>query len=146
DALHELRTALDILRDGDAPRAPAPRLDDLDTLVSGVRAGGLEVRVEHDGPVAPLTAPVELAAYRIIQEALTNVTRHARATTVTVRLGYGDGVTVEVTDDGTGGPAGPGNGITGMHERAAALGGTVAAGPAPSGGFRVAAHLPGHPS
>ncbi len=101
------------------------------------------MRVERDGPVAMVPAAVELAAYRIVQEALTNVTRHARATAVTVRLGYVDGVTVEVTDDGTGGPADPGNGITGMQERAAALGGTMAAGPAPGGGFRVTAHLPG---
>jgi signal transduction histidine kinase len=147
DALHELRTALDILRDGDAPRAPAPGLADLDTLVAGVRASGLDVRLEHADPVPTLPAAVELAAYRIVQEALTNVTRHARASAVTVRLGYtdGDGVTVEVTDDGTGGPAEPGNGIVGMQERAAALGGTVAAGPAPTRGFRVAAHLPGRP-
>jgi signal transduction histidine kinase len=86
---------------------------------------------------------VELAAYRIVQEALTNVTRHARARSVTVRLGYGDGVTVEVVDDGVGGPAGPGNGIAGMRERAVALGGTVEAGSQAGGGFGVVAHLPG---
>jgi signal transduction histidine kinase len=84
-----------------------------------------------------------VAAYRIVQEALTNVTRHARARAATVRLTYGDGVTVEVTDDGVGGPAVPGNGIVGMRERAAALGGAVEAGPCPDGGFRVRAHLPG---
>lgn len=148
DALRELRTALDLLRHGEeAPRSPAPRLADLDALVAGVRAGGLEVRLEHDAapPAAPLPAAVESAAYRIVQEALTNVTRHARAQAVTVRLGYEDGVTVEVTDDGVGVPADPGNGIGGMRERAAALGGTVEAGPRPGGGFRVAAHLPGRP-
>ncbi|MGH9034241.1 MAG: sensor histidine kinase [Acidimicrobiia bacterium] len=145
DALHELRTALEILRRGDAPRTPAPRLDDLDTLVEGVRAGGLDVRLEVDRPVVALPSAVELAAYRIVQEALTNVTRHARAHVVTVRLGSGDGdgVTVEVIDDGVGGPVGPGNGIAGMRERAAALGGTVEAGPLPGGGFRIIAHLPG---
>lgn len=146
DALHELRTALDLLRHGpgsEAPRAPAPRLADLDALVAGVRAGGLDVRIERDGPPAPLPSAVELAAYRIVQEALTNVTRHARARAVTVRLRYGDGVTVEVIDDGVGGPAAPGNGIAGMRERAAALGGTVEAGAHPGGGFRVLAHLPG---
>ena len=157
DALHELRAALDLLRRGDAPRAPEPRLADLGALVDSVRAGGLEVRLEdarlevgrlEDGePVAPLPAAVELAAYRIVQEALTNVTRHARARSVTVRLGYEDGVTVEVTDDGIGvggggGPAEPGNGIVGMRERAAALGGHADAGPLPDGGFRVTAHLP----
>ena len=91
----------------------------------------------------PLPAAVELAAYRIVQEALTNVTRHARAQVVTIRLGYADGVTIDVTDNGVGGPAAPGTGITGMQERAAALGGTVDAGPRPGGGFRVRAHLPG---
>jgi signal transduction histidine kinase len=86
--------------------------------------------------------------YRIVQEALTNVTRHARARRVTVRLAVGgdDGMSVEVVDDGVGGAPGPGNGIAGMRERAAALGGTVYAGPAPGGGFRVAARLPGRSS
>jgi signal transduction histidine kinase len=146
DALHELRTALDLLRrGGEAARAPAPRLADLETLVAGVRAGGLEVSLERDdrdGSAAPLPAAVELAAYRIVQEALTNVTRHAHAHAVTVRLAYEDGVTVEVADDGIGGPVDAGNGIAGMRERAAALGGTMEAGPNPGGGFRVAAHLP----
>ena len=144
EALHELRTALDVLRRGEeAPRAPAPRLTDLDALVATVRSGGLDVRVERDGDPVPLPAAVELAAYRIVQEALTNVTRHARARSATVRLAYGDGLTVEVTDDGTGGTAKAGNGIDGMRERAAALGGTLDAGPRRGGGFRVVAHLPG---
>ena len=143
DALHELRTALDLLRRGEeAARAPAPRLADLEMLVAGVRASGLEVQLEHDDPVPPLPAAVELAAYRIVQEALTNVTRHAHAHAVTVRLAYDDGVTVEVADDGIGGPVDTGNGIAGMRERAAALGGTVEAGPRPGGGFCVSAHLP----
>ncbi len=147
EALRELRTALDILRDGAAPRAPAPRLTDLPALVAGVRAGGLDVRLDHDGEAPALPAAVELAAYRIVQEALTNVTRHARARTATVRLtfpeGEGAGVFVEVADDGVGGSPEPGNGIVGMRERAQALGGTVEAGPCPDGGFRVAARLPG---
>lgn len=143
EALHELRTALDVLRRGeDAPRAPAPRLADLDTLVAGVRASGLEVHLDQAGPPEPVPAAVELAAYRIVQEALTNVARHAQARSVTVHLGYDDGVDLQVTDDGVGGRAGAGNGIVGMRERAAALGGTVEVGPMPSGGFRVAAHLP----
>jgi signal transduction histidine kinase len=138
-----LRTALDALRRGEeAPRAPVPRLADLGELVDGVRASGLDVRVERSGPVTSLPGAVELAAYRIVQEALTNVTRHARARTVTVRLAYDDGVTVEVTDDGIGGSAPVGNGIMGMRERAATLGGTVDAGPRLDGGFRVVAHLP----
>jgi signal transduction histidine kinase len=146
-ALHELRAALDVLRLGEeAPRAPAPRLADLDTLVAGVRSSGLDVRLDNgsDGATPPtLPAAVELAAYRIVQEALTNVTRHAHARAVTIRLHHDDGgVTVEVTDDGIGGSAGPGNGIAGMRERAAALGGSIDAGPCPGGGFRVIAHLP----
>ena len=144
EALSELRTALDVLRRGEeAPRAPAPRLADLDSLVAGVEAGGLEVRLEHQDQDAPLPAAVELAAYRIVQEALTNVTRHARARHATVRIGYADGVTVEVTDDGIGGPAVPGSGITGMRSRAESVGGTLEAGPLPEGGFRVMAHIPG---
>jgi signal transduction histidine kinase len=146
EALRELRNALDLLRHGEeapmAPVTPAPTLADLQTLVAGVRAGGLEVRLEQDGPAPALPAGVELAAYRIVQEALTNVTRHARARAAVVRLGYDEGVTIEVTDDGGGGSAEPGNGINGMQERAGALGGVVEAGPGPAGGFRVIAHLP----
>lgn len=143
DALHELRTALDLLRNvEDAPRAPAPRLADLETLVAGVRASGLEVRLEGDVTVPVLPAAVELAAYRIIQEALTNVTRHAQARAVTIHLAYEEGVTVEVTDDGIGGVVGVGNGIVGMRERAVALGGHLEAGPRLGGGFRVLARLP----
>ena len=159
EALQELRAALDLLRHGDdAPRAPAPRLSELDDLVAGVRAGGLDISLERHGSPTDLPASVELAAYRIVQESLTNVTRHARAGHVTVRVGYDDGVDIEVTDDGIGlaaaavgtdggstpngsGPR-PGNGITGMRERATAVGGTLEAGPASSGGFRVSAHLP----
>ncbi len=144
DALQELRGALDLLRHGEeAPRAPQPGLSDLDALVAGVRAGGLAVRIERGPPIPALPAAVELAAYRIVQEALTNVARHARARQVVLRLGYDDGVTIEVIDDGVGGGAEPGNGINGMRERAAALGGSVVAGPRPGGGFAVAAHLPG---
>jgi signal transduction histidine kinase len=145
EALHELRSALDLLRSGEqAPLAPAPGLGDLADLIDGVRAGGLDVHLEHGAPPGPLPAAVELAAYRIVQEALTNVTRHARARTVRVRVHHGDaGTTVEVVDDGVGGPVRPGNGIVGMRERAAALGGTVEAGPRPGGGFGVLAHLPG---
>ena len=123
DALRELRNALDVLRRGseaaEAPRSPAPRLADLDQLVDSVRAGGLDVRLEANGPMPPLPAAVELAAYRIVQEALTNVTRHARAQVVTVRLGYADGVTIDVTDNGVGGPAATGHG----HHRHAGAGG-----------------------
>jgi signal transduction histidine kinase len=149
EALHELRAALDLLRQGDdghepAERlAPAPRLVDLPALVDGVRAGGLDVRLEQDEPDGPLPTAVELAAYRIAQEALTNVSRHAHARSVTVRVRCADGVDIEVLDDGRGGVPVPGIGLAGMRERAAAVGGTFEAGPRPAGGFRVAAHLPG---
>jgi signal transduction histidine kinase len=146
DALRELRTALDVLRHGeDAPRAPAPTLADLDGLVDSVRAGGLDISLTIDGPAQPLPSAVELAAYRIVQEALTNVTRHAQAHDVSVHLEYDDGVTIEVVDDGVGGSPDAGNGIVGMRERAIALGGSVTAGPRPGGGFLVAAHLPRQP-
>lgn len=142
DSLHQLRTALDVLRRGEAaPRTPMPRLAEIDALVDGVRASGLEVdlAVSVEGP---LPAAVEVAAYRIVQEALTNVTRHARASRVTVRIEHGDDVTIEIIDDGVGGARGAGNGITGMCERASALGGVLEAGPAVGGGFRVCARLP----
>jgi signal transduction histidine kinase len=144
EALHELRSALDVLRYGDerAVRAPAPGLAALEGLVSGVRAGGLEVRTEIAGNPVPLSTAVDLAAYRIVQEALTNVTRHANARAVTVRIDYGDDLVIEVQDDGRGGSVVPGNGVVGMRERATALGGTVEIGPRPGGGFGVVATLP----
>ena len=142
DALHELRSALEVLRTGgEAPRSPAPRLADLEAMVDSVRATGLDVRLDlEDLPVVP--APVEVAAYRIVQEALTNVARHADARRATVSLRMDDGVVVDVTDDGRGGAAAPGNGIRGMQERVESLGGTLEAGPRADGGFRVVARLP----
>jgi signal transduction histidine kinase len=156
-ALVELRSVLGVLRDVDsdgaagAPRAPAPGLARLSDLVENAAAAGLAVRVEEDGQAAALPADVDLTAYRIIQEALTNSARHARGSAATVRLGYGDGaLLVEVDDDGAPGQPGPapvaangsGRGIAGMTERAAALGGTLEAGPRPQGGFGVRARLP----
>jgi signal transduction histidine kinase len=146
DALGELRSVLDVLRQGDEgpPRAPTAGLDDLDRLVAGATAAGIDVRVVTEGIPRPLPPSVDLAAFRIVQEALTNVTRHAGPATATVSLAYGDHrLTVQVDDDGRGvDGAGPGNGIRGMQERAAALGGTVHAAPKPGGGFRVTASLP----
>jgi len=149
DALSELRSVLDILRQGgDAPRSPTSGLDSLDGLVANAAAAGLEVRTRVEGTPRPLPAGVDLAAFRIVQEALTNVTRHAGPATATVLVAYGDDdLTVQVDDDGRGhrGPdatLGGGNGIRGMRERAAALGGELTAGPRPGGGFRVSAHLP----
>jgi len=144
DALHELRSALDVLRYGDehAARAPAPGLADIERLVAGVRAGGLDVHVETSGDVVALPASLDGAAYRIVQEALTNVTRHARARHAVVRVDFGPMVVVEVRDDGRGGTPVAGNGIVGMRERAEAFGGTVEAGPHSDGGFAVVARLP----
>jgi signal transduction histidine kinase len=149
EALVELRTMLTPLRGDDdvAPRSPAPGLDRLPELIELTRAAGLTVEVEVIG-AAPLPAAVELAAYRIIQESLTNVARHAGRVRVTVRVTYEDAtVHVEIDDDGTApsdGPAaiGTGSGIAGMRERATALGGYLSAGFRPDGGFRVSARLP----
>jgi signal transduction histidine kinase len=151
-ALVELRSVLGVLRDVDeadprAPRAPAPGLARLDDLVDSAAAAGLVVRVEQDGTRAPLPADVDLAAYRIIQEALTNSARHSGGASATVRLDYEPGqLRIEVADDGQGRAAarshGSGNGIAGMTERAAALGGALQAGPRPAGGFAVEARLP----
>jgi signal transduction histidine kinase len=146
EALGELRTALDVLRRGDAaPRSPAPRLSELPTLLDSVRAGGLDLT--FDGPEVPpdLAPATEQAAYRIVQEALTNVTRHAHARHATVRVRYDDGVRIEVLDDGVGSDAPAGNGITGMRERAESCGGTFVAGPWRPRGYRVAVHLPRMP-
>jgi signal transduction histidine kinase len=150
EALSELRSVLDILRqDGErAPRSPTATLARLGDLVAQAAAPGLEVRVETEGSVRPLPFGVDLAAYRIVQEALTNVARHAGPATATVRVTYGeDDVTVQVDDDGGGRPGDPqppasGKGIAGMRERVAALGGELDAGPRPEGGFRVRARFP----
>jgi signal transduction histidine kinase len=143
EALGELRTALDVLRHGEtAPRTPAPRLAELPALLDSVRAGGLALT--YDGPEVPpdLAPATEQAAYRIVQEALTNVTRHAHARHATVRVRYDDGVRIEVVDDGVGSDAPAGIGITGMRQRAESCGGTFVAGPWRPHGFRVAVHLP----
>jgi signal transduction histidine kinase len=145
EALREVRSVLGVLRPEEeaAPRAPAPSLARLDDLTADA---GLPVRAVVEGEPRPLPAEVDRAAYRIVQEALTNVRRHAGAeAAAVVTIGYGAGeVTVRVADDGVGGPAVPevGNGIAGMRARAAALGGTLVAGPADGGGFTVAAVLP----
>jgi signal transduction histidine kinase len=147
DALGELRSVLDVLRQGDEapPRAPASGLAQLDSLVAGAGATGLEVRTQVEGLPRPLPAGTDLAAFRIVQESLTNVTRHAGPAGATVLVRYGgDELTVQVDDDGRGQAAagGSGNGIRGMRERVAALGGELATGPRPGGGFRVKARLP----
>ncbi|MGX5207901.1 sensor histidine kinase [Streptomyces violaceus] len=145
EALGEVRQVLDALRaPGAAPRAPAPGLDRLSELVEQAASTGLTVEVEGEPPrLAPGT---DLAAFRIVQEALTNVVRHSGSRHARVRLAHdADVLRLRVDDDGpaTGADAGgSGNGLVGMRERAAALGGTIEAGPRPDGGFRVLALLP----
>jgi signal transduction histidine kinase len=145
EALRELRSTLGVLRqvDEQAPTEPAPSLSALKKLVAGTEAIGLGVDVVTEGEARSLPAAVNLAAYRIVQEALTNVTRHAGATRVVIRIRYGrDDVAVEVEDDGRGSSGIVGNGIRGMTERAHAVGGSLEAGGRPEGGFRVFARLP----
>ncbi|MBO0812835.1 MAG: hypothetical protein J2P23_12420 [Microlunatus sp.] len=153
EVLAEMRVALGALRDPDADGAGDERgLGDLPELLSAVRAAGLQVSVsgaysgDGGGPAAPLPGRVDHAAYRIVQESLTNVLRHAGAdATAEIRLGRDpDQLVVEVVDDGVGRAviAGSGHGLSGMAERAEALGGRFEAGPRSSGGFRVAARLP----
>lgn len=149
-ALVELRSILGVLRavDEDVPHDPAPSLSHLRDLVATARSAGLEVRVEGEDPGPGLPGAVDVAAYRIVQEALTNAARHAAGSTAAVRIARADGhLLVEVEDNGGARAAslaatGSGHGIAGMTERAEALGGTMAAGPRPGGGFSVRARLP----
>ncbi|WP_051767424.1 sensor histidine kinase [Streptomyces sp. NRRL S-37] len=145
EALGEVRQVLDTLRaPGAAPRAPAPGLDRLPELVEQAASAGLTVTVEGEPPHLPPGA--DLAAFRIVQEALTNVVRHSGSREARVRIERDAGrLRLRVDDDGpaTGADAGgSGNGLAGMRERAAALNGTIEAGPRPDGGFRVLVVLP----
>jgi signal transduction histidine kinase len=129
---------------GQAPLDPAPGLADIDRLAAMTLEAGVQVEVEWLGSREPLPADIDLSAFRIIQEAVTNVVRHADTDRCLVWIDQQDGyLSIEVTDSGRGGSAaGTGYGITGMRERAALLGGDFSAGPRPGGGFRVAARLP----
>jgi signal transduction histidine kinase len=129
---------------GQAPLGPAPGLADIDRLAATARDAGVRVNVDWRGSREPLPADIDLSAFRIIQEAVTNVVRHASTSQCQVSIGQQDGqLSIEVTDSGRGGSAaGTGYGITGMRERAALLGGDFSAGPRPGGGFRAAARLP----
>jgi len=142
-ALRDLRRVLGVLQI-ETEYEPQPGLDQLDRLVERVRATGIAVALEVDGAPRVLPAPVELSAYRIVQEALTNTLKHAGARRVDVRVAYGDELRLEIADDGHGqaNGGGSGSGLIGMRERVAMLGGTVTAGSAPGGGYRVAASIP----
>jgi len=151
EALGELHAMLGVLRQGDgggrAPLAPAPGLAELDALVAQAAGAGIEVKVAVEGEPRRLPSAVDLACYRVVQESLTNVVRHAGASQAEVTVTHHDDrVVVEVLDDGAApsgnGAVGSGQGIPGMRERARALGGSLEAGPRPGGGFRVRASLP----
>ncbi|MEW9527262.1 sensor histidine kinase [Microbispora sp. NPDC049125] len=148
DVLTEMRGVLSLLREG-APRSPTAGMSRLPELAE---RSGVPVTLEVTGEVRPLPAGIDRAGYRIVQESLTNVSRHAPASQVTVTTHYGpDELVITVEDDGAGASPpepglGGGNGIPGMRERASALGGSLSAGPLPGGGFRVRATLPLPPS
>jgi signal transduction histidine kinase len=157
EGLRELRAILNVLRQADEadPTQPAPGVAQLETLVDGARRAGLETTLTVTGHRCALPAAVDLAAYRIVQESLTNAIRHAGPATASVTLGYGDDeLRIDVADTGRGKPVGAitgstgsegsGHGLAGMRERAAAVGGSVKTGPSPGGGYRVAARLPLH--
>ena len=152
-ALDELRRLLGVLRQEGEPQGsldPAPGLADLDGLLAQVVEAGLPVRLSVEGVRPQVPLGVDLSAYRIVQEALTNVVKHAGPARAQVLVRYGDQeLTIEVTDDGRGaaalagdGRVGTGHGLIGMRERVALFGGDLEAGPRPGGGFRVAARLP----
>ena len=152
EAVEELHRAVGLLRsgsqvDGDASLTP-PRLADIDQLVAGVRAAGIPVDVKVEGAPRPLPGGLDLVAYRVVQEALTNTLKHAGPARAQVVVSYGDtDVTISVVDTGRGSDdsinaAGSGFGLELMRERAALYGGTVKAGRDPSGGYAVRVRLP----
>ena len=155
-ALAEMRRLLGLLRSGDdagGEYVPQPGVDQLADLIDQVRGAGLPVRFEVAGRARPLSSGVELTAYRIVQEALTNVRKHGGdGASASVLLGFGDAaLDLLIEDDGRGarrelyaqgGPDGMGQGLIGMRERIGMVGGTLNAGPRPGGGFRISAVLP----
>jgi signal transduction histidine kinase len=148
-ALAETRRLLGVLRDPDEETglAPQPGIGDLDALAASVRAAGVPVNLVIDCDRAALPAAMDVSVYRIVQEALTNVLKHAGPARADVAIGCADDtVTIEITDNGTGEPGNQalagGHGLAGMRERAGVFGGQLAAGPRPGGGFAVRARLP----
>jgi signal transduction histidine kinase len=152
EALGEMRRMLGILREnnGGAPSVPQPRLDNIPALVERTRESGLPVDLAIEGTPCNLAPGIEVSAYRIVQEALTNTRKHAGDTRVRVCIRYGGTrLDVGVTDDGCGAAAtddGTGHGLIGMRERVEFFGGEFTAGPRPGGGFEVHAHLPISPA
>ncbi|WP_327584158.1 histidine kinase [Nonomuraea sp. NBC_00507] len=139
EAMNELRATLGVLRQA----VPDGGLATLPRLVSRAEGAGLRVSYSITGDPYVVPSEVDGAAYRIVQEALTNVLRHAGAAAVAVRVGYDPaGITLRVDNDGEAGTAGPGMGLIGMRERAVAVGGSLTAGPGEDGGFSVRARLP----
>jgi signal transduction histidine kinase len=148
-ALSEMRHSLDVLRgEEDAPALePQPGMEELDVLLERAREGGLTVDLALEGRARPLPRGVDLSAYRIVQEALTNTIKHAGPVHTQVNVRYGETeLELEVTDDGpvvvSNGAGAPGHGLVGMRERVASYGGELRAGPRPEGGFAVRASLP----
>jgi signal transduction histidine kinase len=165
-----MRAILGVLRDDNDGRVPHPGLGQIDELTAKARDAGLDLTLEATSPVTPLPSAVGSAAYRILQESITNVIRHVGPTRVTVALNPGiDALQIRVTDEGrratpgdepadphlpaqhpvgngTGSPARPGRGILGMRERCQLLGGELDAKPTPAGGFEVTARLPFAPT
>ncbi|MFG2089200.1 sensor histidine kinase [Spirillospora sp. NPDC048824] len=146
ETLSGLRRMLTALRRDDpdsAPLGPAPGLDDLDRLAEAAKDAGVKVGMSRRGERRPLPPDVDLSAYRIVQEAVTNVVRHAGTDECRVTVDYRDEeLSIEIDDDGHGGVVGTGYGIAGMRERVGLLRGDFTAGPRPGGGFRVAARIP----
>jgi signal transduction histidine kinase len=143
----EMRRLLGMLRrsDDELALAPQPSLGHLDTLVSQVREAGMPVDLRIEGTPRPLAAGVDLSAYRIVQEALTNALKHAGPASARVTVRYGnDELDIEIADDGRGGAAAVpgGHGLVGMRERVALYGGTIESGPRAGGGFVLRAQLP----
>jgi signal transduction histidine kinase len=147
DAVEELRRLLGVLRDGSrsAELAPQPDLGGLRDLIERARESGLPIKLTIEGDRRPLSAGIELAGYRIVQEALTNTRKHAGAARARVTIRYHPTCLELLVDDegpGATSAAGTTHGLVGMRERAALYGGTLEAGPRPGGGFRVHARLP----
>jgi signal transduction histidine kinase len=145
-ALTEMRRLLGAMQDGeDVELGPQPGLDSLDALAERVGRAGLPVRLQVDGDVVPLARAIDLSAYRIVQEALTNSLKHANASRADVTLSYGkEDLTLQVRDDGVGTSStdGLGHGLVGIQERVKIYGGEMSAGPGNEGGFVLTARLP----